>query len=235
MTKLVVANWKMNKNLTEVKSFFEEFNNEVFKHEAWIAPQFIHIENTVKLNKSAKKIGAQNCSHQLSGAFTGDISAASLKDIGVEFVLIGHSERRSIYGETDKICQQKIKLALSLNLTVIYCVGESLKERQDSLTFQVVENQLRQGLSDLGSYDPKNLIIAYEPVWAIGTGLNATKEQAQEVHAEIKKIVGNFKILYGGSVKPENVASYYSMPDIDGVLVGGASLKPKDFLALCRA
>ncbi len=132
MSKLVVANWKMNKTSAEVKTFFEEFNTESFKHEAWIAPQFIHIDSALKLNKSKALIGAQNCSHQLSGAFTGDISPASLKDLGAQFVLVGHSERRSIFGENDKICQQKIKLALSLNLAVIYCVGETLKDRQDN-------------------------------------------------------------------------------------------------------
>lgn len=241
--KLMVGNWKMNQNTRESEDFFFEFNKRYSrKIEAWIAPQSIYIRMCHQLGfKSHVQVGAQNCSEQISGAFTGEISPRCLKDIGAHFVILGHSERRQYFGETSKSLNAKIRTVINEGLTVIYCVGETLAEREANQTLSLIEDQIHQGLNDQGKATLDNLIIAYEPVWAIGTGKTASPAQAQEVHAHIRKILtekfptfgDKTRILYGGSVKPDNVVELLAQKDIDGGLVGGASLKPKDFLALC--
>lgn len=241
MTKLLVGNWKMNQTVEECKDFASAFSNGYSqKREAWVAPQFVHIQLMSHLTTSLK-VGAQNCSEHVSGAYTGEISPKTLKDVGAHFVITGHSERRQYFQETSKSINLKNRTALKENLVVIYCVGETLSEREGNQTLSIVGDQIHQGLNDLSQATAENLIIAYEPVWAIGTGKTATPAQAQEVHAfireELKKKFPTFgdkiKILYGGSMKPDNVEELLGQKDIDGGLVGGASLKAKDFLALC--
>lgn len=242
-SKLLVANWKMNKNAMECIEFFNEFNAKYSgKRAAWVAPQAIHL--VFSIHEGAKKnvmCGSQNCSEHISGAFTGELSPKSLKELGAHFVILGHSERRQYFGETSKLLNTKTKTALKEGLQVIYCVGETLPEREGNQTLSIVGDQIHQGLNDMTEATEENLVVAYEPVWAIGTGKTATPAQAQEVHAFIRQELekkfptfGNkIKILYGGSVKPDNVEELLGQKDIDGGLVGGASLKAKDFLALC--
>jgi triosephosphate isomerase len=243
MTKLLVANWKMNKNEIEVKDFFTEFLPKYSsQRSAWIAPQAIHFSLVHQLGQTkGVKAGLQNCSENLSGAFTGEISPRTFKEMGGDFVILGHSERRQLFQETSKLLNAKVKTALKEGLKVIYCVGETLPEREANQTLSIVGDQIHQGLNDMTEASAENLIVAYEPVWAIGTGKTATPAQAQEVHAfirgELKKKFPAFgekvQLLYGGSVKPDNVEELLGQKDIDGGLVGGASLKAQDFLALC--
>jgi triosephosphate isomerase len=242
MKKLMVGNWKMNKSVHEIAEFFKTFNGKYSgKCEAWIAPQSIHFALVEELKTAAVMAGLQNCSDQVEGAFTGEVSPRALKEMNGHFVILGHSERRQYFGETSRSLNAKIKTALREGLAVIYCVGETLNEREAGQTLSLIEDQLHQGLNDQALVDPENLIIAYEPVWAIGTGKTATPAQAQEVHAHIRNILkskfpafgSRTRILYGGSVKPDNVTELLAQKDIDGGLVGGASLKAKDFLALC--
>jgi triosephosphate isomerase len=243
MTKLLVANWKMNKNEIEVKDFFKDFLPKYsHKRSAWIAPQAIHFSLVHQLGQTkGVKAGLQNCSENLSGAFTGEISPRTFKEMGGDFVILGHSERRQLFQETSKLLNAKVKTALKEGLKVIYCVGETLPEREANQTLSIVGDQIHQGLNDMTEASAENLIVAYEPVWAIGTGKTATPAQAQEVHAfirdELKKKFPAFgekvQLLYGGSVKPDNVEELLGQKDIDGGLVGGASLKAQDFLALC--
>ncbi|GAB4017722.1 MAG: triose-phosphate isomerase [Bdellovibrio sp.] len=244
---LICGNWKMNQSVAEVENFFQKLPKEIsqYQGEAWVAPQFIHIPLAQKLTKETGgkvKIGAQNCAATDLGAFTGEVAASSLKDLGVDFVIIGHSERRAIFGETDQIINAKVKKALEHGLFVILCVGETLQERESNKTFEVVKTQTLAGLKDLKAQDYKNLAIAYEPVWAIGTGKVATPEQAQEVHAFIRGALREstcpnaqeLQLLYGGSVKPDNVEGLLKCADIDGALVGGASLMADSFYKLCQ-
>ena len=244
MKKLMVANWKMNKNEKEVSSFFNEFHLKFsHKRDAWVAPQAIHFSRAHEMGRTkGVMIGLQNCSNFTQGAYTGEISPLTIKESGGHFVIIGHSERRQIFKETSQLCNEKLEAALEAGLKVIYCVGETLAEREANQTISIVTDQLHQGLADLNRMaNAESLIIAYEPVWAIGTGKTASPAQAQEVHAEIRKVLkqkfpdfgDKTRILYGGSVKPDNVEELLSQKDIDGGLVGGASLKAKDFLALC--
>jgi triosephosphate isomerase len=239
----IVGNWKMNQSLEDIKLFFIEFSKIKMdlNCKAWIAPQFIHLSILKELAFTTGNIqvGAQNCSDHVSGAFTGEVSPKSLADIGAEFVIIGHSERRTIFNEANEVLNKKLLNAISHNLKVIFCVGETLEEREQGKTFAVVEKQLIEGLK-LFPIDKANLLlIAYEPVWAIGTGKTASKEEAEEVHAFIRsklpKGLEQSVILYGGSVKPDNIDALLHMPNIDGALVGGASLKASDFKQLCIA
>ncbi len=240
--KLIVGNWKMNQTQAQVRAFFEMLNATTRRHEAWIAPQALHIGLALQLAPAFVRIGAQNCSEHDSGAFTGETSAATLKDIGASFVLVGHSERRQLFAETNTLCAHKIAQALKQGLSVIYCVGETLAERESGQTLLVVKRQLQEGLQNLSTWNPGQLIVAYEPVWAIGTGKVATPAEAQDVHLAIRSELQRLfntqgqqvKLLYGGSVKPDNVADLMGQQDIDGALVGGASLKAQDFLALCQ-
>ncbi|AYF43538.1 MULTISPECIES: triose-phosphate isomerase [unclassified Halobacteriovorax] len=235
-TKYIVGNWKMNQNTEDVIAFFDAIDSTKLRHEAWIAPQAIHIPICLQ-NTDDFKIGAQNCATENSGAFTGEISPASLKDIGAEFVIIGHSERRSIFKEDDQTLNKKTKLALENDLFVIFCIGETLEEREAGKVEEVLATQLAQGLAGVSS---EKIIIAYEPVWAIGTGVTASPEQAQEAHAFIRQYINEnlsldgekTSILYGGSVKPANVEDLLSCKDIDGGLVGGAALKADSYLGL---
>lgn len=237
----IVGNWKMNQTLEEISKFFIEMSKMKMelKCKAWIAPQSLHIPilKEIAFTTGSIQVGAQNCCEHESGAYTGEISPLALADMGVEFVLIGHSERRTIYGEHNEVLNKKLLLALKHGLKVIYCVGETLSERENSETFKVIETQLAVGLQNLPEELAANLMIAYEPVWAIGTGKTASAEQAEEVHAFIRgHLALNAEqtiILYGGSVKPDNIDSLLDKENIDGALVGGASLKAQDFRALC--
>lgn len=187
--------------------------------------------------------GAQNLSEKASGAFTGEVSAAMLKDFGCQYVLVGHSERRALYGESDALVAEKFAAALAAGLRPVLCVGETLAERESGKTAEVVAKQMAAVLERVGVAALANAVVAYEPVWAIGTGKTASSEQAQEVHAAIRaqiarldvKVAEGVQILYGGSVKPSNAEELFGMPDIDGGLIGGASLVAADFLAICRA
>lgn len=236
MKKLIVGNWKMNQTLPFAKAFFAELKTVELEHEAWIAPQALHVSTCLHMAPDFVQIGAQNVSDEEHGAFTGENSPYSLKELGGKFVIIGHSERRQLFGEKNELLAKKVRKSLALGLNVIYCVGETLQEREQNLTKSVIEQQLNEGLGDLLKSMPESLIVAYEPVWAIGTGKVASPSQAQEVHAAIRAQVGRkTRILYGGSVKPDNASELLKQSDIDGALVGGASLKPGDFIALCQA
>lgn len=245
MQKLVAANWKMYKNPEECTEFLEKFIELLPKKnqkQVLIFPQSVCL-TTVQdylIDQNANILtGGQNCHTEIEGAFTGEISAKVLKDMEVESVLIGHSERRTLFKEDNEFLAKKIKAAQTEELIPMYCIGETLEQRKSGKTFDVLKEQLEVGLKYLEKNAP--IIIAYEPVWAIGTGEVATPEQAQEAHAFVRKtlkdITGSdrFSILYGGSVKPENAMDLISKPDIDGFLVGGASLKPESFAEICKA
>jgi triosephosphate isomerase (TIM) len=244
MRKPVIAgNWKMYKLLSEavetalaLKSLVTNANH----CEVVIAPVFVHLKTVAdRLEGSNVKVAAQNCSFETKqSANTGEVSAEMLKDVGCSHIIIGHSERRQFYGETDESVNKKTKAALQTGLTAIVCVGETLEERESEKLFEVIERQLRKGLDGLTTSDMERIIIAYEPVWAIGTGQTASPEQAQEMHGFIrqkvaeshgKDVSNSLRILYGGSVKPENIAVLMNENDIDGALVGGASLDAESF------
>jgi triosephosphate isomerase len=248
----IVGNWKMNQTLSSIQTFFVEMTKmkmELRCH-AWIAPQFIHfaILKELAFATGAIQVGVQNCSSENDGAFTGEVSANALQDMGAHFVIIGHSERRQIFKETDAELYKKVQQVLSRGMKVIFCVGETLEEREAGKTFEVVEKQMLFGLfngqaAKFSEEEWANVMIAYEPVWAIGTGKTASADQAEEVHHFIRQNIQKAHgynaestiILYGGSVKPENVHEILHRPNIDGALVGGASLKPQDFKQLCMA
>lgn len=208
-------------------------------------PALVHLDEVCHIAAGANlKVGAQNCSDQLSGAFTGEVSAPMVKDLGAHFVLLGHSERRHVYGETDDFIAAKVKVALAEGLNVMLCVGETIEERRDGATETVCRRQLLSGLDGVERSDLDRVSIAYEPVWAIGTGETATPEQAGAVHTYLRGALGGqyddgaadaMRILYGGSVKPSNAAELMAVPDIDGALVGGASLRPDTFLPIIDA
>ncbi len=245
---LMAANWKMYKTLGETREFFEAFLpkiKDIEDRDIVIAPPFTALALSCELVRGLDniRIAAQNMFHEDEGAYTGEISPLMLKDIGVELVILGHSERRHIFGERDELIGKKVQAALKHGLMPILCVGERLEEREQGLTQRVVETQLQGGLKQVSNGEVENLVIAYEPVWAIGTGKTATPELAQEVHQFIREwickkftstIAENLRILYGGSVKPANVAGLMAQPDIDGALVGGASLKAGDFEKIVR-
>jgi triosephosphate isomerase len=209
-----------------------------------VFPPFPYLTQAVsELNGSAIRVGAQNCSDQRSGAFTGEVSTEMLADCGAELVIIGHSERRALYGETDEVVLSKTRLAIDAGLVAVVCVGETLEERKAGREETVVAAQLTLLLSELTDADWKNVVVAYEPVWAIGTGETASPEQAQAIHAYIRTLLAErsaniaeeTRILYGGSVKSANAADLFSQTDIDGGLVGGASLDAAEFIGICRA
>lgn len=247
--KVIAGNWKMNNDLHETVSLISELKKELndknVETEVIICPPFISLETASTLLKdSAIKLGAQNMYFEESGAFTGEVSVSMLKSAGCEYIILGHSERRTIFGESDQIINKKIKTAIKFGLKPIFCIGETLEEREKGITFKVIENQIQNGLKDLKENDLSNLIIAYEPVWAIGTGRNATPQQAQEVHQFIRGLISkiyssNFArqlvIQYGGSVKADNAKELLSQPDIDGALVGGACLKADSFAKIINA
>lgn len=245
---IIAGNWKMNKNLSEARSFLEEVDSLVPSKEEMdsviCAPALFLNELVAGSERSDVEIGAQNMHFEESGAFTGEISPVALADIGVKYVIIGHSERREMFNETDETVNKKTKAAFSHNIIPIVCCGETLEERESGKTNELVGNQIRKGLEGLSEDQVKQTVIAYEPIWAIGTGKSSTAEDANEVCAHIRSVVASqfsqqaadsVRIQYGGSVKPSNIQEYMSQPDIDGALVGGASLESGSFLQLLEA
>jgi triosephosphate isomerase len=242
---LLIGNWKMNKLRGEISQFAAGFRSQFSGSSAvgcMIAPSYLALDEAVRTcSASGLGVVAQNVHFEKSGAFTGEVSISMLAEIGVKAAIVGHSERRHFFGETDDGVAKKAKALTLENFLAVACVGESKDERQSNRTSEVIQRQISAILEAVA--DPTNLVIAYEPVWAIGTGLNATPEQAAEVHAQIRKMLnhrygsaGNqVRILYGGSVKSSNIAGLYQQPNIDGALVGGASLDAKEFGAIAAS
>ena len=247
--KVIAGNWKMNNGINETVSLISELKKEMsgkeFNCDVIICPPFVNLETAGALLKgSVIKLGAQNVYFEESGAFTGEISAAMLKGVGCEYVILGHSERRTIFGESDQVINKKLKTAVKNGLKPIFCVGETLEEREKGIAFKIIEEQIRNGLNSFNESGLENLIVAYEPVWAIGTGRNATPQQAQDVHLFIRELIAKMfsagfaaqlVIQYGGSVKADNAKELLSQPDIDGALVGGACLKADSFIKIVEA
>ena len=243
---MVAGNWKMNGSRASVKELVDGINAGLggVTAEVVVCPPFVYLPYVVgATSDSVVKVGAQNMCDQASGAFTGEVSGPMVKDIGCEYVIIGHSERRAMYGESDEVTAVKYAAVQNNGLKPIFCIGETLEEREQGITEEVVGRQLDAILNTAGVASLANAVLAYEPVWAIGTGKTASPEQAQDVHAFIRnKISGldsniaeGLRILYGGSMNPANAAELCSQPDIDGGLIGGASLKAVDFLVICNA
>lgn len=245
---IVAGNWKMHKNAYETEDLLNDLIEKLPSDkevEIIVAPTFVNLSSAVQhLEFTNIGVAAQNMHQAESGAFTGEISADMLKNIGVDIVILGHSERRSYFHETDALLANKVDTALKHELRVIFCFGEELKDRQNQQHFNIVENQLKDGLFHLDAKAWENIVLAYEPVWAIGTGETATPDQAQEMHQFIRQTVEdkygrevaeNVSILYGGSVKPDNAKEIFSKPDVDGGLIGGAALKADDFAAIVNA
>jgi len=247
--KIVAGNWKMNLDYNEGVSLFSEIVNMVRDERkgdqlAIICAPFIHLNSLAKLGGNDVKIGAQNIHDKESGAYTGEVSAKMVKSVGAEYVILGHSERRQYQAESDELLAAKTKTALANDLKPIFCVGETLDERNNGSYYEVLKKQLINGIFSLTEEDFRKVVIAYEPVWAIGTGLTASPEQAQDIHAFIRsEIEANYgfnvaddtTILYGGSCNPGNAASLFAQKDIDGGLIGGASLKSRDFTDIIKA
>ncbi len=247
--KIIAANWKMNMTVSEAESFLEDFRLEiedVTSVETVIAPPFTVLAKLSELLGGSQKIrlGAQNFYYEKSGAYTGEISATMLRELFVKYVIIGHSERRQIFGETDDLINKKVIAAHASELKPILCVGETLEEREAGKENEVLETQLRGALANVSAEELLETVIAYEPVWAIGTGKTATSAQAQECHAHVRAVLAalsdqatadKVRIQYGGSVKPSNAKELLTQPDIDGALVGGASLEPRSFAEIVKA
>ncbi len=244
--KFVAGNWKMHGSFQQNTALLENLKAHVSDVACEVAvcvpyPYLAQAQSMVE--GSVIGLGAQNLSEHVSGAFTGEVSASMLKEFGCRYVLVGHSERRALYGESDAVVVAKFAAAQAVGIVPVLCVGESLAERQSGLTAQVVSQQLSAVLDLLGVAALESSVVAYEPVWAIGTGMTATPGQAQEVHFAIRSLVaaqnaviaGGLRILYGGSVKPQNAKELFAQADIDGGLIGGAALVADDFLAICRA
>jgi triosephosphate isomerase (TIM) len=249
--KIIAGNWKMNKNFEEGLALASEVVNMVkdeYQGSAHVVliPPFVHIAAVTKLISDANQVfsGAQNCSNHASGAYTGEVSTDMLKSIGASYVIVGHSERRQYFGEHNDWLAKKVDAVLGSGLNPIYCCGETLEERESNSHFSVLETQIKEGLFHLSETQMQHVVIAYEPVWAIGTGKTASTAQAQEVHAFIRglinskygaEVANNITIQYGGSVKAENAAELFSAPDIDGALVGGAALQSRSFMDIIKA
>ena len=242
--KLLFGNWKMNKTCAEAVAFAKDASSLLAlakEHDidVGVAPTYLSLASVKKANPELT-VAAQNCHFEDHGAFTGEISVPMLLDLGITWCLVGHSERRTYYAESNDSCNKKLKVLLANKMTPIYCVGETLAEFEAGSTKKVIEEQIRVGLEGLNKEDVAEMVIAYEPVWSIGTGKNASKEIAQDICGYIRELVKEMygeasetvRILYGGSVKPENVRAYLSEPDVDGALVGGASLKSESFKQL---
>jgi triosephosphate isomerase (TIM) len=242
--KLIAGNWKMNKTLSEALALVRELKAVAAalpaeRVEVAVAPPFVALHAVAReLEGSGVKLAGQNCHWEASGAFTGEVSAPMLKDVGCAYVILGHSERRQYFGETDETVNKRIRAVLGAGLTPIVCVGETLSEREAGRTRDVVEGQVQGALKGYSAAEVAHFVLAYEPVWAIGTGRTATSAQAQEVHRALREQLGRLfdadtaqrvRIQYGGSVKPDNAAELLGQPDVDGALVGGASLKAGDF------
>lgn len=245
--KIVAGNWKMNLDLEEAAKWLADVDAGLRgdRCDVVVFPSFILLPDLIDMYEGEQLIfGAQNCSHKESGAYTGEVSAAQLASVGVDFVIVGHSERREYFAETNLVIKDKLQLAIKNELTPVFCCGEPLQVRNEDKQQEYVKQQLEETLFGLTGAAMDEIVIAYEPVWAIGTGLNATPAQAQEMHAFIRQqIAGKFgekagqqiQILYGGSCKPDNAKELFACPDVDGGLIGGASLNAKDFLAITRA
>ncbi len=247
--KIIAANWKMHMTVSETESFLKDFRLEIEDIngvEIILAPPFTALPKLSELLDGSQRIrlGAQNMHFEVSGAFTGEISPAMLRELYVRYVILGHSERRQLFGETDTLINQKVKAALASELKPVLCVGETLEEREAGREKEVLRTQLTGCLADVEADSFTNIVIAYEPVWAIGTGKTASAEQAQDAHAHVREVLAELgtpeiaakvQIQYGGSVKPANAAELLSQPDIDGALVGGASLEPRSFAEIVKA
>ena len=241
---IIAGNWKMNKTIKEGLEFIEEVKGQTEGDvEVLVCAPFTLLKDLKLATKGTNiKIGAQNMHYENSGAFTGEVAPSNLVEIGMDYVIIGHSERREYYGETDETCNKKVLKAIEVGIDPILCCGETLEEREADKTMDKVKGQIVAGLAGVKAEDLAKVVIAYEPIWAIGTGKTATAEQANEVIAYIRQVVRDIygdladqvRIQYGGSVKPANVAEIMGQSDIDGALVGGASLKPADFLGLLK-
>lgn len=248
--KIVAGNWKMNLDYNEGLSLFSEIINMIRdevtgKQEAIVCSPFIHLHSLAQLAKGYNKIslGAQNAHQTESGAFTGETSARMIRSVGATYVILGHSERRQYFGETNELLAKKTDTVLKNELKPIFCIGETLQEREANKHFDVIKSQLAEGVFHLDAAQFDKLVIAYEPVWAIGTGVTASSAQAQEIHAFIRKeiaakynqqVADDTTILYGGSCNPTNAPELFAQPDIDGGLIGGASLKSRDFVDILR-
>ncbi len=246
---IVAGNWKMNNTLEEGIKLAKEVSAILTANKpnckVVLGAPFIHLTEVVKaVDSSLVGIAAQNCANKESGAYTGEISASMVKSTGATYVILGHSERRAYYGETNALLKEKTDLALANGLTPIFCIGEVLEEREANKHFEVVKNQIEEALFHLSADAFSKIVLAYEPVWAIGTGKTASPEQAQEIHAYIRKVVAdkfgasvadNTSILYGGSCKASNAKELFANPDVDGGLIGGASLNAEDFYGIIAA
>jgi len=246
-TPLIAGNWKMNLSVSDSIGLVNELKEkvkDVSDKEILVCPSFTVLKDVNEVIKDSNiKLGAQNVCYEDKGAFTGEISSSMLKDVGCEYVIVGHSERRHVFEETDDLVNLRLKNGLKNDLKVILCVGETLDQREANETEDVIVGQVEIGLKEVSREDMNNIVIAYEPVWAIGTGKTATPEQAQDVHAMIRNLIKDMfddsisegiRILYGGSVKPDNVSDLMNKEDIDGALVGGASLKSDDFSKIVK-
>ena len=245
--KIIAGNWKMNKTGAEAASFVRDLKIKTLninKTEIIVCPPFTALAPVHEMLKESRiKMGAQNVHWEPDGAYTGEVSAEMIENAGCKYVIIGHSERRQYFGETNQSVNKKIRRTLTTSLLPIFCIGETLQQRQDGQTNEIVKKQLIEGLADLSSDQMKRIVLAYEPVWAIGTGLTATPEQAEEVHQFIRELIGErfntqfaevASILYGGSAKPDNIKELLSKQNIDGGLIGGASLKVDSFVAMIK-
>lgn len=249
--KIVAGNWKMNKNLEEGQALTSEIMHMVAdelrnKAKIVLCPPFIHLPvlRGILKDHDTISLGAQNCSEHASGAYTGEVSAVMLQSIGVQYVILGHSERREYFSESNDLLAKKINAALENELAPIFCCGEPLQIREKDMQKEYVQKQVQSSLFHLSAEDLSRIVIAYEPIWAIGTGKTASTDQAQEMHATIRKqltekygeaIANNIPILYGGSVKPDNARELFACLDVDGGLVGGASLKARDFVDIAKS
>ena len=249
--KIVAGNWKMNQDFTAGTALFSEVltmvQDEVLgSQQVIVCPPFIHLNALAQLAKQTPNvaIGAQNCHQAAAGAYTGEVSASMIQSVGAEYVILGHSERRQYFAESDALLAEKVNAALQNGLKPIFCIGETLQERESGNFFALLKTQLQHGVFHLSADAFSAVVLAYEPVWAIGTGLTASPEQAQEVHAFIRSLLveeygaavaQSTSILYGGSCNPKNAAELFSQADIDGGLIGGASLKSRDFVDIVKA
>jgi len=245
---LIAGNWKMNKTASEAVDLIEEIKSSVGDQssvQVCVCPSFTSLAKASELvEQSEVLLGAQDMNASPSGAYTGEVSAEMLRDLYVNFVILGHSERRQYFGETNQDINRKILAAVENNLKPIYCIGETLEERERGQTLDVVRKQVREGLENFPTQSIDNLVLAYEPIWAIGTGKTATDEMAQEVHCDIRNVLtemfgeaasSGIRILYGGSMKPENASGLLAQEDVDGGLIGGASLTARSFVGIVEA
>lgn len=244
--KIVAGNWKMNGSRDLVRQLMNALRESLDSMhevpEVVVFPPALYVGEVLEHCGPSVSVGVQNIGQWVEGAYTGELSAGMVRDVGCGYALIGHSERRQWFGETDEVIAEKVRRALDAGLTAMLCVGETLEERDTGAAESIVAGQLRQGLAQVGTGEWSQVVIAYEPVWAIGTGKTASASDAQAMHAGIRRVLAELNapatelsVLYGGSVKADNAAALFAEPDIDGGLIGGASLKAEDFLSICRS